>query len=73
MGNVTFKIIEHLGVLSATSRGWTKELNIVQWNDSEPVYDIRLWDEEHQKMSKGITLNDFEVMKLKELLQQNEK
>jgi hypothetical protein len=65
---VTFKIVESLGVVSEGSRGWKKELNLVAWNDRDPKLDIRDWSEDHQKMGKGITFTKEEGAKLKELL-----
>ena len=69
MAEVKFEIIEKIGELSTSPKGWTKELNLVSWNDKEPKYDIREWDPEHQKMGKGITLNFQEVAKLKQMLE----
>lgn len=66
---VTFTIVERLGVISDGSRGWKKELNLVSWNDREAKLDIRDWSEDHQKMGKGITLTRDEGAKLKELLE----
>lgn len=68
MAKITFEITKHIGVLSESAKGWTKELNLVSWNDRDPKYDIREWDPEHEKMSKGVTLTVEEVEKLKELL-----
>ncbi|WP_337366121.1 PC4/YdbC family ssDNA-binding protein [Phascolarctobacterium sp.] len=34
----------------------------------EPKYDIRDWNEKHDKMGKGVTLTETELRKLKELL-----
>ena len=56
MGNVTFEIVEHLGIISEDKNGWQKEVNIVAWNGGAPKIDIRSWDEEHECMSRGITL-----------------
>lgn len=68
MAGLTFEITEHLGVLSENANGWTKELNLVSWNDRPAKYDIREWDADHQKMSKGITLTPDEFEELKEIL-----
>jgi len=68
MTEIKFEIIENIGVLSESSKGWTKELNLVSWNGRDPKYDIRDWDSDHQKMGKGVTLTEEELMKLKELL-----
>lgn len=68
MAEVKFEIVKHIAVLSETSRGWTKELNLVSWNNREPKYDIRDWDPSHEKMGKGVTLSNEEFDKLKEVL-----
>ena len=41
---------------------------MVSWNEREPVYDIRTWNPSHDRMGKGITLSQDEIMTLKELL-----
>lgn len=69
MAKINAKIVEHITVLSENMNGWTKELNLVSWNDREPKYDIREWDENHEKMSKGITLNHEEFIELVNALQ----
>ena len=68
MADIKFEITEHIGTLSEGSKGWTKEINRVSWNDREPKIDIREWSPDHIKMGKGITLTDEEAQKLKELL-----
>jgi Uncharacterized protein conserved in bacteria len=68
MADIKFEIKEKLGTISEGSKGWTKELNIISWNDKEPKYDIRDWDSEHSKMGKGVTLTLEEIKKLKEIL-----
>ena len=68
MAEIKFEIKETVGVLSETAKGWTKELNLVSWNDKEPKYDLREWDSTHEKMGKGMTLTVDELKKLKELL-----
>ena len=66
--DIKFEIKEHIGVLSESSKGWKKELNLVSWNDGAPKYDLRDWDPEHEKMGKGITLTEDEIKALKTLL-----
>ena len=68
MPDIKYEITKHIGVLSESSKGWTKELNLVSWNDREPKYDIREWSPEHEKMGKGVTLSEDEVVALKRLL-----
>lgn len=69
MADIKFEIKEKIGVLSESAKGWTKELNLVSWNDKEPKYDLREWSPDHEKMGKGITLSRVEMAKLKELLE----
>lgn len=68
MADIKFEIKESVGVLSESSKGWKKELNLISWNDKEPKFDIREWSPDHQKMGKGITLSREELMRLKEIL-----
>ena len=68
MAELTFEIVDHLLVLSESPKGWTKEINIVRWNSRQPKVDIREWDEFHEKMGKGVTLNKEELKKIKDLL-----
>ncbi len=70
MAEITFEIVDHLLVLSVSPRGWTKEVNIVSWNGRAPKIDIREWDEAHEKMGKGVTLSQDELLKIKEWLDQ---
>ncbi len=68
MAEIKFEIIKHIGVLSEGAKGWTKELNIVSWNNRKPKVDIREWDENHEQMSKGVTLGKEDIINLQELL-----
>lgn len=68
MAEIKFEIKEELGILSEGTKGWSKQLNLVSWNDREPKYDIRDWSPEHEKMGKGITLSQEELENLKEIL-----
>ncbi len=68
MSDIKFEIVEEIGVLSESSKGWRKELNLVSWNGASAKYDIRDWAPEHEKMGKGITLTKGEAEKLKALL-----
>ena len=69
MAELKYEIIKTIGVLAEGSKGWTKELNLISWNDREPKYDIREWAPDHEKMGKGVTLSAEELDKLKELLE----
>ncbi len=68
MPQIKYEIVKELGKLSTMDSGWSKEINLVSWNDREPVYDIRTWNKEHDKMGKGVTLSLSETKKLLEVL-----
>ena len=68
MAELKFEITKTLGVLSENARGWTKELNMVSWNEREPKYDLREWNPDHTRMGKGITLTEEEVETLRAIL-----
>lgn len=68
MPDIKYTITQHLATLSTSPKGWTKELNLVSWNDKEPKYDIRDWSPDHEKMGKGVTLSAEELMALKAAL-----
>lgn len=67
MADITFEITKELGVISENAKGWTRELNMVSWNDHDPKYDIRDWSPDHTRMSKGVSLTEEEMEKLVEL------
>jgi len=71
VAEIKFEIKESIGVLSESSKGWTKELNLVSWNDREPKYDIREWSPDHGRMGKGITLSKEELKALNELIERS--
>ena len=68
MADIKYEITEEIGILSESSKGWTKEFNLISWNDREPKYDIREWAPDHEKMGKGVTLSIEEAKALKALL-----
>lgn len=68
MAEFTYNIVEEIGVLSESKKGWTRELNLISWNGREPKYDIRDWAPDREKMGKGISLDIDELGELKDLL-----
>lgn len=67
-----FEIVKHIGVIDSYPSGWTKEVNLVSWNGNDAKYDIREWSPEHDKMSRGLTLTKEEVIKLMDILSNEE-
>lgn len=68
MAEIKFEIKEELGVLSESAKGWTKEINLVSWNNYPAKYDIREWDPDHIKMGKGVTFSKEEIIVLRDIL-----
>lgn len=44
-----YVIYRHIGNLSKLNNGWVKELNFISWNNREPVYNIRTWNQDHTR------------------------
>ena len=65
---ISFDIVEHLGVITTYSTGWNKELNLVSWNGAAPKYDIREWSPDHAHMSRGVTLHEKEMRTILDLI-----
>ena len=68
MAEIKYEIIESVGTVSESPKGWTKELNLISWNNRDPKYDLRDWAPEHVKMGKGVTLTKDELKKLRDVL-----
>ena len=59
-----FKVLKNVAVID-TKGSWNLELNWVQVDENEPKLDVRSWNTDHTKMSKGIclTLEQFNSLK----------
>ncbi len=69
MTEFKFEIVRNIGFLSEpNAKGWRKEINLVSWNGANPKYDIRDWDQNHEKMGKGVTLSNEEFDALKKII-----
>lgn len=68
MADIKYEIKETIGTISENNKGWSKELNLISWNDREPKYDLRDWAPEHEKMGKGVTLSSDELKNLRDIL-----
>lgn len=68
MADIKYDIVKKLGVLSTSSKGWNKELNLISWNERAAKFDIREWSPDGSVMGKGVTLTREELLALKELL-----
>lgn len=68
MNEISVEIKKHFGVLKRMENGWTRELNLVAWNNGIAKFDIRDWSPDHSRMSRGITLTAEAISKLTAIL-----
>ena len=54
MAEIKFEINKTVGILSESAKGWTKELNLVSWNDKPAKYDIGSGIQLMRKWPKGL-------------------
>ena len=65
----TFEIAEHICVLGkGREDGYTKELNYVSFRGLPPKWDVREWNSDHTRMTKGITFTGQEMKTLLEAM-----
>lgn len=67
--NIKMNIVKSLGIVAKNDKGYTKELNIISWNDGAPKFDLRQWTPDDHRALKGITLSDHEMILLYKILQ----
>ena len=66
---IDFELKKRIGCVSKSKNGWTKELNLVVWEEKYVKYDIRTWDPAG-KPGKCVTLTLEEAKELYRLLGQ---
>lgn len=64
---ITYEIVEEIGVVSS-SGSWGLELNQISWNGKAPVFDLRKWNDSHERMGKGVTMTYNELVSLRDLI-----
>ena len=70
MSDFSYKIVQNIATIS--QRGtWSLELNLISWAGRPATFDLRKWNEDHSKMSKGISLTRDEVKALTKYLIDN--
>lgn len=68
MIGINYTIKEHIATLSShidqNGIRWHMELNVISWNDREPVFDIREWREDYGDCNYGVKLDRAEMENL---------
>ena len=70
MNDFSYKIIRNITTISQRGN-WALELNLVSWDGRPATFDLRKWNDDHTKMSKGISLTRDEVKALGKFLIDN--
>lgn len=70
MDNFSYRIVRNITTISQRGN-WALELNLVSWDGRPATFDLRKWNEDHTKMSKGISLTRDEVKALGKFLIDN--
>lgn len=63
---ICYNIVKPIARLSTSidkdGERWTNELNLMTWNNGKLVFDVREWDENHDRCRVGVKL-DYDEMK----------
>ena len=70
MNDFSYKIIRNITTISQRGN-WALELNLISWDGRPATFDLRKWNEDHTKMSEGISLTRDEVKALGKFLIDN--
>lgn len=69
MSEISYKILANVGTIAKYPTGWTKEVNIISWNGAAAKVDVRDWSEDHEHMSRGVTLTADETKRFIDAVQ----
>lgn len=64
---ITYDVVRNIGVI-ADNGAWETQINMISWNHGAPKFDIRKWNVETDRMSKGISLTESEARALARVL-----
>ena len=64
---VRMEIVENLLVLPSKT-SYHLEVNLIKWNGADAKVDIRRWNEDRSKMTKGVTLTKEEFKEIKDAI-----
>ena len=70
MSDFSYNIIQNIATIS--QRGtWSLELSLISWGGRPVTGDLRKWNEDHSRLSKGLSLTRDEVKALGKFLVDN--
>jgi hypothetical protein len=62
MSDFKYEIKKTVFSINSDTDGWNLELNLISWNGREPKWDLRKWSSDHEKMGKGCSMSEDEVV-----------
>lgn len=63
MADIKYEILETL-VKLPEKKDYHLEINLIKWGSNDPKYDLRRWNDDRTKMTKGITMTKEELLAL---------
>lgn len=64
MADFKFDIKKTVFSVPSDTDGWNLELNLISWSGREPKWDLRKWQDDREKMGKGCSMSEDEVVLL---------
>lgn len=74
--SINYTVLEECGTVMERKGGYELKLRYMQWNDRDPVYDLRPWktnDAGEEICGKGITLSGDELEALGNIIEKLKK
>ncbi len=67
--NYDYELTEHIGTIYTSEKGWTFELNIVDWGKGGK-YDLRCWGPDHKRFDRGVRFSEGDLVSLYKILKE---
>ena len=67
--NYNYDITEHIGTIYTSEKGWTFELNVIDWGKGGK-YDLRCWSPDHMHCDRGVRFSEGDLESLYEILKE---
>lgn len=67
MGDIKFEVLKDFGAFG--DGNWQKHVTLTSWGDRQPVLDIRPWDDNMERMGKGVTIPVEDAWDFKDVLE----
>lgn len=68
MPKIKKNVVEKFGIIGNKEAKMPKQLTITEWGVYEGKFDIRGWDEDYDRCTKGISFTAKELIDLRDIL-----